>query len=300
MHSAMRGIFCLPSFLAVLAWAAPSPAQVQEAPQAMVTPRVMGLGGGGNAVSATTSGIFVNPGAMAQSRAYHVDSLVLFDPSVNRWAFGGAIADTTRERFGAGVSYVYSTSSGGEFALDSHEVRLAVSANLAESISVGLTGRYMDYTGRASANGRRGTSYEGVSLDAGVLFRPIRVLTLGVTGYSLTSPDTALSPLALGTGIGFFPIENLSFTVDGYFDFGTRDTLRMRWSGGAELMLQKVPVRLGYAFDDTRWLNPVHLVTAGLGYIDQRFGVEASMRQEVAGGSQTTLLLSLRYFHSMM
>jgi hypothetical protein len=42
------------------------------------------------------------------------------------------------------------------------------------------------------------------------------------------------------------------------------------------------------------------MVTTSLGYIDQRFGVEAALRQEVSGGSQSTILLNLRYFHTLL
>lgn len=300
MGAMMSRSLALPLFVAALALPSVAAAQEQESSTATVTTRTMALGGSGHGISSSTSGIFVNPAAMGQTRAYHVDSSVLFDPSINRWAFGGAVADTTRERFGAGTAYTFNTISGGENAHESHEFRLSVSANLAESISLGVTGRYMDFGGRTSANGRVGTRYEGVTVDVGALFRPVRMFTLGVTGYSLTNPDTAASPLALGTGLGFFPIENLAFAFDAYINFGTFAEPRVRWSGGAELLVQQIPIRVGYTYDDTRLTNPVHLVTAGIGYIDQRFGVEAAMRQEVSGGSQTTLLLNLRYFHTML
>lgn len=290
----------LPILLACLGVPSLATAQEQESSTSTVTTRTMALGGSGHGISSSTSGIFINPAAMGQTRAYHVDSSVLFDPSINRWAFGGAVADTTRERFGAGTAYTFNTIGGGENPHESHEFRLSVSANLAESISLGVTGRYIDYGGRVSANGRVGTRYEGVTVDVGALFRPVRMFTLGVTGYSLTNPDTAVSPLALGAGLGFFPIENLAFAFDAFIDFGTFDAPRVRWSGGAELLVQQIPIRIGYTYDDTRLLNPVHLVTAGVGYLDQRFGVEAALRQEVSGGSQSTILLNLRYFHTML
>ena len=296
----MSRSFCLPVVLAALAAPGLASAQEQEASLAMQTARTMALGGGGHGLSSSTSGLFVNPAAMGQTRAYHVDSTVLYDPSISRWGFSGAVADTTRERFGAGTAYTFNTISGGENPHESHEFRLAVSANLAESISLGVTGRYIDYRGRTTANGRLGTKYEGVTVDVGALFRPVRMFAIGVTGYSLSNPGTALSPLALGTGIGFFPIESLSINADAFIDFGTFGTARVRWSGGAELLVQRVPIRIGYTDDDTRLVSPVHIVTAGVGYIDERFGVEAAMRQEVAGGNQTSILLNLRYFHTML
>lgn len=296
----MLRTFCLPVFLAALAAPTLARAQEREANMAMVTARTMALGGSGHGLSSSTSGIFLNPAAMGQTRAYHIDTTVLYDPNISRWGFSGAVADTTRERFGAGTAYTFNTISGGENPHESHEFRLSVSVNLAESISLGVTGRYIDFRGRPTANGRLGTRYEGVTVDIGALFRPVRMFALGVTGYSLTNPSTALSPIALGTGIGFFPIENLAINADAFIDFGTFGTARVRWSGGVELLVQRVPIRVGYTYDDTRLVSPVHLVTGGIGYIDQRFGVEAAVRQEVSGGSQTTLLLNLRYFHTML
>lgn len=300
MGRTMRRSFCLPMLCAALLAPTLALAQEQVASEAPITPRMMGLGGGGHGISSSTSGIFVNPAAMGQTRSYHVDSSVLFDPSVDRWAFGGAVADTTREKFGAGLAYTFNTISGSDNPHDSHEVRLSLSVNLAESIALGVTGRYFDYGGRAATNTRRGTLGDGFTVDVGVFFRPIRMLTLGVTGYSLSNPSNSLTPLALGAGLGFFPIENFAVVADALIDFGSFDTARVRWSGGAELMVQRVPIRVGYAYDDARWSNAVHMVTASLGYIDQRFGVEAALRQEVSGGSQSTMLLNLRYFHSLM
>ncbi len=78
------------------------------------------------------------------------------------------------------------------------------------------------------------------------------------------------------------------------------DGPRARWSGGVELLASRVPLRLGYTYDDVRADHAVHLITAGIGYIDQMFAVEGALRQEVYGGSQTTLLLNLRYFHRLL
>lgn len=273
-------------------------AQTGQASEAPTTARVMALGGGGHAVGLSTSSLYVNPAAMNLSRVYHADTAALWDPSVGRWSFGGAVVDSTRT-VGAGLAYSYSTldADGGR---SSHDVRLGVAITLAEGVTLGLSGRYMNFSGPGSANGRLGVAYSGITLDAGLAVRPWRWLTLGATGYSLTNPDTALAPLSVGGGVAIAPLDELTITGDMVWDLRTFDAPRPRYSGGVEFLAGQVPLRVGYTYDDTRGDRPVHLITGGLGYLDQSFGIEAAVRQEVSGGSQTTLLLNLRYFHRVM
>ena len=271
--------------------------QVQTAPETPVTARVMALGGGGHAIAQSTSALYVNPAAMSMSRVYHVDSSVLWDPSVGRWSFGGAVVDSTRT-VGAGLAYHYSLLDGDT---RNHDVRVSVGATLTEGVSLGITGRYLDYVGPATANGVRGSAYTGLTVDAGISLKPWSWLAFGITGYSLSNPDTALSPLSIGGGIGIIPVDTLHIVADTLWDLTSfADGPRARWSGGVELLAARVPLRIGYTYDDIRLQHPVHLITAGLGYIDQMFAVEASLRQEVAGGNQSTLLLNVRYFHRLL
>ncbi len=271
--------------------------QVQTAQETPVTARTMALGGGTHAIAQSTSALYVNPAAMSQSRVYHVDSSVLWDPAQGRWSFGGAVVDSTR-KVGAGLAYHYSLLDGDT---RNHDFRISLGAALAEGVSLGVTGRYLDYVGAPTANGVRGSAFSGFTVDVGIALKPWSWLALGVTGYSLSNPDTALSPLSIGGGIGIIPIDTLHLVADTVWDVTSfADGPRARWSGGVELLASRVPLRLGYTYDDIRLNNPVHLITAGLGYIDQMFAVEAALRQEVHGGSQTTLLLNLRYFHRLL
>jgi hypothetical protein len=284
--------------LGVCAFPAVSSAQVTTANESAVTTRTMALGGGAYAAAQSTSSIYVNPAAMSMSRVYHVDASTLFDPSVSRWAFGGAVIDSTRT-IGAGLSYTYSTMDNAPDVRHGHDVRLALGALLTEGLSIGITGRYMNHTGTPTANGRLGTAWDGFTLDAGVVVRPARFITLAVTGYSLTNPDTALSPISVGGGVALYPVENLTIVADTVWDLRTWGEGRGRISGGVEDLASRIPLRLGYNFDDTRQ-TPVHAITGGFGFIEQAFGAEASVRQEIVGGSQTTILVNLRYFYRAM
>ncbi len=273
-------------------------AQVAGAPETPTTTRMMALGGNAQAAAQSTSGVFSNPAAMSLGRVYHVDSSILFDPTVNRWAFGGTVADTTR-MVSAALSYNYSLLDGSD-SRHNHDVRLGLSVLLTEGVALGVTTRYMNYDGTQSTNTRLGTAYSGLTVDVGAVVRPASFLTLAVTGYSLTNPDTALTPISVGGGVAITPVDVLSIIVDNVWDLRTFSEPRMRLNGGVELMLGHIPVRAGYLFDDTRLNGAVHTVTGGLGYLDTAFGVEAAIRQDVAGSSQTTLMLNLRYFYRSM
>lgn len=289
-----RSLCCAASLALVpsAAWA-----QVQTAPETPVTARTMALGGGTHAIAQSTSSLYVNPAAMGMSRVYHADTSVLWDPSQGRWSFGGAVVDSTRT-VGAGLAYHYSLLDGDT---RNHDVRVALGALLTEGVSLGVTGRYLDYIGTPTANGVRGSAYSGFTVDAGLALRPWSWLQLGITGYSLSNPDTALAPLSIGGGIGIVPTDTLHIVADTVWDMTTfADGPRARWSGGVELLASRVPLRIGYTYDTIRRDNAVHLITAGLGYIDQMFAVEAALRQEVSGGDQTTLLVNLRYFHRLL
>lgn len=281
--------------------------QVQTAPETPVTARVMALGGGGHAIAQSTSALYVNPAAMGMSRVYHVDTSVLWDPAQDRWSFGGAVVDSSR-RVGAGLAYHYSLLDGDT---RNHDFRIALGASITDGVSLGVTGRYLDYVGVPSTvnsqNVRiRGTEYSGFTVDVGIALKPFPWLALGVTGYSLSNPDTALSPISIGGGIGVVPTDTLHIVADTVWDLTSfADGPRARWSGGVEFLAGRVPLRLGYVYDDIRLVQPVHLITAGIGYIDQMFAAELSMRQEVSGATettplQTTLLLNLRYFHRLL
>ncbi|MBL8603806.1 MAG: hypothetical protein JNK72_17905 [Myxococcales bacterium] len=265
-----------------------APVRAQELP---VTTRTMALGGGTYGSAMSTAAVYANPAMMGLARTYHIDSNGLYSPNNSRWMLGGTVVDSTR-RVGAGVSYNYGSVEDEDRS--NHDARLALSLALGDSVALGLTGRYLSVG--APNNGQSNVAFSGFTLDAGLAVRPIRALTLGVTGFSLTSPETRISPLAVGAGFGLNLGEALNLVGDSYWDFQTFGEARARWSGGVEVLLGQAPLRLGYAWDDTRGAQPVHVLTAGIGYLDPVWGVELSMRQEVAGGNDTTLLVNLRRF----
>jgi hypothetical protein len=99
----------------------------------------------------------------------------------------------------------------------------------------------------------------------------------------------------MGAGIALQPASILTIVADALLDFRQVGQVRGRYSGGVELFLgNHFPIRAGYAFDHLRFS---HAITAGVGYMDENFGVEFGIRQAVAPDPETTMMLSVRYFY---
>jgi hypothetical protein len=64
--------------------------------------------------------------------------------------------------------------------------------------------------------------------------------------------------------------------------------------GGVEyLAAGSVPLRIGYSADIARgW----QFIGAGIGYTDQRIGLDLGVRQEVKGGHDTRVMGAVRYY----
>jgi len=82
--------------------------------------------------------------------------------------------------------------------------------------------------------------------------------------------------------------------ADAILDLTTYDKVVTRYAiGGEYFVANRYPLRLGYSIDPR---ESDQFVSGGVGYVDQRFATEVSLRQQIAGGSDTTVALSLKFF----
>jgi hypothetical protein len=246
--------------------------------------------------------MFANPAAMGLTHSYHGDAYAMWNPSTGAIGFGSAMVDSTRSVLAAGMSYFYTHVDNGTDHRDVHDGRVVLAVPVGTAFGIGLTGRYLDASAGPSLSSTNmtsvlhPTSYTGFTFDAGIFLRPINQLQFTVTGYNLNNPQTTAAPLAMGAGVAFIPVPELTIVADGYMDFMSMGTPRGRYSGGVELFVANhVPIRAGYAYDDIR--GGAQAVTGGLGYLDENFGVEVGLRQGVVPTLETTLMLSLRFFY---
>ena len=125
-----------------------------------------------------------------------------------------------------------------------------------------------------------------MTLDAGVTVRPVPEFKISVVGHNLTNPDTALLPLMGAIAFGFTS-SDFSLGADAVLESRTYDTSNIRIQGGGEVLIaDRVPVRAGYRFDQG---FEGHAITAGLGYLDQKFGIDVGVRRGVAGVEYTAI-----------
>lgn len=269
-------------------------AQTPPGPEDMETARGLALGTGVRASATSTSALAYNPAGLAGGRLYHLETGAMYEPAFGRFITQAAVADSMTSKVAAGMSIrgIFGGDSAEHTGVDG---RLALALPLGEAISIGVGGRYMSIDGQgqtADGTGRPGAT--GFTMDASLRVSPVTGLVIAGYGYNLIDVGSPLAPLRAGGGISYTLASALTIGADVLVDPRTFDRTRLLVGGGIEyLAAGSVPLRVGYSWDQGRQL---HVVTGGLGYIERKVGVDISLRQQVSGGSDTTLMASLRYF----
>jgi len=290
-HARMFGFgLALALVLAPLGVAAQDP----PLPEDMETARGVALGTGVRASATSTSAIAYNPAGLAGGRLYHLESGVMYEPAFGRFIAQAAVADSMTSKVAAGMSIrgIFGSDSAEHTGIDG---RLVLALPLGEAISIGLGGRYLSVDGQGqTTDGVARPGATGFTMDASVRVSPVTGLVIAGYGYNLIDVGSPLAPLRAGGGISYTIANALTLGGDVLVDPSTFDRTRVVAGGGVEyLAAGMVPLRVGYSWDQGRRL---HVVTGGLGYIERKVGVDISLRQQVSGGSDTTVMASLRYF----
>lgn len=273
------------------------------------TPRTGAMAGATNALGNATTAALQNPAGMGSSRVYHIEALGQFTPEAARQVYGGCIVDSTR-RFAGALSLLGGFIDPDGIDRSYIDVKLALSFALSQEFSFGMTGRYLNLDqegfgplGDSRASGGlmdpddapegRDALINTVTFDAGVVLAATDELHIGVVGKNLAYADNGLLPTTLGGGVGY-GTEDFSLEVDGIADFNSWLNISGRFMAGGEYLAgDHFPLRLGYRFDQGAMS---HEVSGGLGYIDRRFSVEASVRRTIVGPSATMIYVGLAYF----
>ena len=112
-------------------------------------------------------------------------------------------------------------------------------------------------------------------------------LALAVVGHNLTNTAEAFLPLMVGGGVGYGTRE-FGLEANVVLDTTTWGHTTARWMGGGEVLLgESVALRAGYRFDTGL---DAHSVSGGAAYIDQRFSVDAAVRQTLGEYSATAIV----------
>ncbi len=268
-------------------------------------PRGVAMGGAQAALGQSTAAIWLNPANLALARVYHFEGIAAGGLEARRQQYGGAIADSSTSRIAGGFGGTYSMLDPDGIHRSWTDLRLSVAYPLSDRVSVGATGRYLRLQQGVNA-GPLGTSqtsagtpgdpiYNGFTWDAGVTVIPTQGLYVAAVGRNLTPNGGTLAPLsavgAVGYTAGAFTVE-----ADANADFSTYAEARGRYMvGGEYLLIDKVPLRLGYRYDDG---TKTHALSGGVGYVDRKWSAELGIRRDVSSDHPATLgVLGLRFFY---
>lgn len=268
-------------------------------------PRQLGMGGAQTALGTSTSAVYNNPANMPFSRVYHFEGIAAFSPEARRQSYGGAVVDSSTSRLAGGFGGTWSMMDPEGIRRSWTDLRLALAYPLGDKLAVGATGRYLR-TSQSRGEGPLGASlasggtpgepiFNAFTFDAGATLAPAGGLRLAVLGKNLTAPGTSLAPVTATGGIGYLG-ERFALEFNALFDFTTYSETRGRYMFGGELFIaDRIPIRLGYRYDDGQKTQAVSL---GLGYVDKRWSFEVGGRRDiVADHPSTTIGAAIRIFY---
>jgi hypothetical protein len=276
------------------------------------TTRALALAGAMRAAGNATTAPFMNPANMTLSRVYHIEALATVVPEFGRQVYGGVIVDSITNRLAGGIAVTGGFLDLGDAAtsLDRSwiDVRLALAYPIADVFNIGIGGRYLKVTqdglgplGDSKASGGlkdpegdgRLSLMNLPTFDAGVSVKIADLLVIGASGQNLTYPNNGMMPTTFGGGIA---VATRDFTIeaDGNADFNSYENPTARvMAGGEYLLLDHVPLRLGYRYDQGA---DSHALSGGVGYIAREFMIEASVRRTLVGPEATTMVFQVGYF----
>jgi hypothetical protein len=264
-------------------------------PDSMETARGMAMGLGARASATGTSGLAYNAAGLSIGRHYHVDSTVTYEPMAERFSVGGSVVDSHSGPVNMGVHFRY-VHGNGRHGHGGYDGRIALAVPIGDSFAIGATGRYVSFWREGDQDVPSWA--EGISLDAAVRVSPMPGLHFAALGYNLIPLNSPLVPLQVG-GSASYTIDNtFTIAVDGLADLTTwqNEDGGIRAEGlfgiGAEYFTGEVPIRAGYMYDSGR---DTHFVTAGVGWMNEQFGIDIAWRQQLTERYHTWLLLSARY-----
>jgi hypothetical protein len=272
---------------------ATDPAETRAAD--LETARGLALGGGARASAVSSSALAYNPAGLALARQYHIEAQTLFSPQFGRWTFGGHVIDSNTNKLAAGMSFV-GTVGNGERGYSGMDGRVGLAFPIIPQLAIGISGRYLSLGREGEApvgSNPNAPLAQGFTMDGSIAIA-IDMLRIAAIAQNFIDIGSLLTPLRVGGGASLLIGDFLSLNVDALGDLNTFENPELLFGAGVEFLAGGiVPLRAGYRFDSGRG---THAVTGGLGYVDNKFGIELALRQEVGGTELTEVMLGLRYF----
>jgi hypothetical protein len=258
------------------------------------TARGIGMGTGGRAGASGTSAVAYNAANLSLACVYHVETAFGYVPGDNAYSTGGAVIDSVTSSLALGFSF-RGVIGGGDRDYSGWDGRLSAAYSITGMISLGLGARFMKLRpGDRTDDGQPiGPRARGFTIDASLRITPIEGVHIAALAYNLVDRHSALVPMMVGGGLSLTMVEGLDISGDCLVDLTTFTSAEVVVGGGPEYLAgEQVPLRIGYRRDQGR---DIHSITASIGSLDAKFGIDLAMRQDFGGQTASQLLLALRY-----
>lgn len=286
--------------LSSLGWADPSslPPEVGHNYAEHETTRMTALGGAVRATGYSLTALYSNPANMAAAQLYHVGATAQIYPEAKRQSYGGGVVDSLISSTGmaGGLGATWTLQDPEGIDREWMDLRFGLAMPLGDIFFFGMTGKYITLQqngvgplgySRASGGLEDKNIIDTITFDAGATLRPIPEFSIALTGHNLTNIDSGLLPIMGGLGIGFVT-EDFGLSADAVLESEPYSKANLRIMGGGEfLAADRVAIRGGYRYDQELSSNAI---SGGLGYIDQRFSIDASFRRGVSGPAYTAIV----------
>jgi hypothetical protein len=261
-----------------------------------LSPRAMGVGESLRAAATGSLATRINPAGLALVRTYVLEAAYGYRPVDKSHIQAVSVCDSVTTRVGACLFYTHLSADPSEMGSRSlHEVGITTAVPLG-GFSLGMTQRYVTYKESVMEEVPVDSSHKGYLVDVGLTYRLMPMLTMALVGYNLIGADEDRYARAIGGGLAFNAFSRLLLSADARYDL---EREAGRYGGGLEYLFpgadgqQGIPVRAGYVYDAG---TKGSYVTAGLGFITPRVGLDLAARKQVAEGDELMMQLSLRLF----
>lgn len=279
--------------------------------------RALGMADALIAAPTGAAALALNPAGMSLISGYVIEGAYLYE--VRRSGHGAHVSvvdSITSKRVAAGIYYNFLFSQPklyvpgtGETKLSKqgHQTGLAVSVPLGDRFILGANVGYLYHKTSAKVydpleDKRKDVEVERlntVGVDVGAIFRAAssgdNLVNIGLVGTNLVPTKSLEAPLALGVGVAYGFKKFLIADFDVVLNFDVDDRKKMvDFHGGVEGFIAGQFAIRGGAVHKMYWQSTY--VTAGFGYVNPKVALEIAYGQQVQGGVESQIALSLRFF----
>jgi len=252
--------------------------------------RSRAMGGAGRAIANTNEAMYLNPAGMSQSARFSLDTDYVYRLNDPVHFVGLSLVDSTTNPLAAGLDFHLGIDPTQGTKSLSYLGSLALSFVLVEeAIFLGATGKYA-FLPRTLGDPIQVNQF---GVDAGILIKLPKGLSLAATGYNLVPTNSRRLPLSVGLGAGLnlrddsraahdliSAMSGLTVAFDWLLhDFSAPTGMDHQLSAGMEyLFFEAMPLRVGYSYSLARM---EHELSGGFGYVSNDFGLEGFYEQNI-------------------